>query len=244
MKIKFLILFICFFTVLTFPKSYEIKVSAVDIQNKGDDLDVQIGIRILSEAYKRIGYDMVVTYLPGERALYSSNNGETDGELMRKKGLEKEYPNLIMVPTSVTSVEFSVFTLGSFFDVKGWSSLEPYSVSYTRGLKFIEDSLTKDTKWDAVNTIDQAFQKLSTGRIDLVVHTKIPGLLTLKQMGIKTVKVLPVNLDEIKLYHYVNIKNKKLVEPLTKVLKDMEKEGYMKKVHDEIEAELIKSILK
>ncbi|MCX7217725.1 MAG: ABC transporter substrate-binding protein, partial [Burkholderiales bacterium] len=42
---------------------------------------------IITEAYRRLGMQVVVRKLPGERSLRSANNGEMDGELYRKLGM-------------------------------------------------------------------------------------------------------------------------------------------------------------
>lgn len=57
-----------------------------------------IAEQVLKQAYLRLGLQLQVKKLPGERSLYGANNGETDGELYRKIGMERDYPNLVIIP--------------------------------------------------------------------------------------------------------------------------------------------------
>lgn len=82
--------------------------------------------RIISEAFRRTGYEIKIVSLPSERALINANAGIEDGNFIRVAGLNKLYPNLIMVPEKITAHEFVVFTKSAFFEIVGWKSLQPY----------------------------------------------------------------------------------------------------------------------
>ncbi|WP_319522664.1 hypothetical protein [uncultured Desulfosarcina sp.] len=97
-----------------------------------------ISSKVLIEAYADIGYKVSITILPTERAIRESNMGRYDGEVMRIKGHEKNYPNLVMVPVPINRIEITVFTRDLEFEVTGWKDLGPYSIAYERGVKLIE----------------------------------------------------------------------------------------------------------
>jgi len=91
-----------------------------------------IAERILREAYRRIGRELEVKAMPGERSLLSANSGDTDGELYRRAGIDKAYPNLLMVPVALQQYEIVVFSKLRQFDVRGWESLRPYKLGFVK----------------------------------------------------------------------------------------------------------------
>jgi polar amino acid transport system substrate-binding protein len=198
------------------------------------DPATEIAEKIMTEAYKRIGLTMDIRYFPGERALETANSGDVDGELYRKNGIEQTFPNLIRIPFVISKNDFVVFTKSKSFKVKGWESLAPYSVGYQRGVKAIEMNLTKDTKAEAVTTLEQAFKKLDQGRSDVVIDARLSGLRLLKDMRLNGIGIVEPPLAQIENFHYLHVKNKHLVEPLTMSLQQMEKEGVLQKLQQQV----------
>lgn len=96
---------------------------------------------IMTEAYRRLGYDLKVYKMPASRSLFMANRGEVDGELFRVDNIDKAYPDLVKVPVDLYSIEKVAFTKNKFFTVDGWNSLAPYRVGYRRGIKVAELNL-------------------------------------------------------------------------------------------------------
>ncbi len=69
-----------------------------------------ISAKILTEAYKKLGYKVDFNFLPAKRSLAWANNGTTDREMARIRGIEQKYPNLIPVPTSIINLNSAAFT--------------------------------------------------------------------------------------------------------------------------------------
>lgn len=197
---------------------------------------------VMKEAYRRLGMKLEVQTMPGERALQSSNSGQVDGELYRKKDISKAYPNLIVIPVPVVSIDENVFTKGKRFPVTGWGSLVPYTVGYRIGIKIIEDNLVKGTKAEPVATLDQLFKKLDEGRTDVVIETNLSGLQTIKKLRLTGVIMLEPPIVQSPLFHCLNVKNKRLVEPLTTVLRQMEKEGTIKTLQQKAVRDFMNSL--
>lgn len=193
----------------------------------------QVALKVMTEAYKRLGITMIIKNFPGERALQTANAGVVDGELYRRKEVENDYPNLIRIPVPITVAEVVVFTKGKHFPVEGWKSIRPYKVGYIRGIKMIEANLPKGGVFEPVNNNEQAFLKLEAGRTDLVVGVRAAGLITISHLGLKGIEVLEPPLITNDLYHFLYIKNQHLVKPLTEVLQQMQKEGFIKKTIDD-----------
>lgn len=191
--------------------------------------------RVMAEAYKRLGLTMEIKRFPGERAIQSANAGLVDGELFRKKeGIEHAYPNLIRVPVVISLADFVVFTKGKVFRVEGWKSLLPYKVGYVRGVKAIELNLVPGTKAEVVTNHALAFQKLAAGRSDVVVAVRSTGQETISGLGLKGITILEPPLVTIQSYHYLNVKNQRLLKPLTTVLRQMEHEGIIRNIQQQV----------
>lgn len=174
----------------------------------------------LTKAYHSIGCQFTLKKLPGLRALVESNAGRTDGELIRKDGLNVEYPNLIQVKVPVTTISLRAFSAKKEIVLKNnWQSLEKYSIAYERGTIVIEKNLRKAAKLQTVDNIKASFLALKRGRLDIVLIDKSSGIKLIKELELeKDIFIIPSFEVETKLYHYLHKKNVHLVEPLEKAL--------------------------
>jgi polar amino acid transport system substrate-binding protein len=207
---------------------------AIDISTLvGADPAGDVAEKIMLEAYRRMGIALTVHRQPGERSLVSANSGEMDGELYRKVGMELVYPNLVIVPVPLQTYEIVVFSLGTRFTIAGWDSLRPYSLGFVRGVKIIEQNTT-GMRIFPVQTIDQAFQMLSLGRIDVVIGNRRSALAAIKAMKLDGVQMLEPALAAFPVYHYLNKKNAALVPRLGNVLQQMRNEKLIEKIQNSV----------
>ena len=195
-----------------------------------------IAERIMEAAYRKLGLSQQVHYLPGERSLRSANNGEMDAELYRKLGMDRDYPNLVIVPVPLLTYEIVIFTHGTNFIVNGWDSLRPYTIGFVKGIKIIEQN-TIGMKLESAPTMRQAFQKMLLGRSDIVIANRISGLATLSEMKQSDITVLMPPLATFPVYHYVNKKHAALVPGLTDILQKMQKDKTIENIHNAVMAE-------
>jgi polar amino acid transport system substrate-binding protein len=187
----------------------------------GDDPAATVAELVLREAYRRLGRTLVVHQLPGERSLVYANDGKMDGELYRKLGLDRDYPNLVIVPVPLLTFELVIFTRGTSFVVNGWDSLRPYSLGFMRGNKIAQEN-TKGMKVEQVSTMQQACEKLVMGRTDLVLGHRASGMAVVRSQKLEGITVLEPPLASFPVYHYLNRKHEALVPELTRVLKQMQ----------------------
>lgn len=195
-----------------------------------------IAERVLQEAYRRLGMSIGVIKVPGERSLFSADHGQVDGELYRKLGMEREYPNLRIVPVPLLTYEIVIFTLGTTFVVNGWDSLRPFTIGFVKGIKIIEQN-TQGMKLEPTATMRQAFLKMTLGRSDIVVANRNSGLSVLKEMKLQEVKVLEPPLATFPVFHYLHKKHEALIPKLTTVLQQMQKEKVIEKIQKAVMAE-------
>jgi polar amino acid transport system substrate-binding protein len=206
--------------------------------SRPEGLLADISEQVLKEAYQRLGINTKYVILPAERALMASNRGEVDGEVMRRKDIEKTYKNLVIVPVSVVKLEGMAFVKKVSFKLAGWDSIKPYTIGIEIGVKWAEDG-TKGLKAVPVAHLTQAFSMLDVGRNDVVLASRIDGLQTIKNLKLKEIKALEPPLTTIQLFHFVHSKNVALIPKITKVLQDMEKEGRIQKIENQAAAKLL-----
>jgi polar amino acid transport system substrate-binding protein len=190
-----------------------------------------ISKEVLREAYRKLGYTVRFAHLPGLRALEWANAGETDGDVVRIKGTEKKFPNLIPVPTPVIHFKGVAFTKNVEKDIKTWSDLKGFRIGIIRGIRYSEIH-TKGLNPFKAHDMTHLFTLLDRGRIDIAVAVLEAGLIEVhnnfKDSGIH---VIGSPLYVAPLYHFVNVKHKDLVNRLNQELAGMENSGEMEEIH-------------
>jgi len=181
-----------------------------------------VSVLILEEAYREIGYDVKVERFPNERALIYANNGKTDGDVSRIKGLNKKYENLVRVPVAINFLEAYAFMKPGSPVINDWPEFEGHRVVCVRGIKFVEKILRDNSlSCTVVGRFNQALKLISMGRMDATIFPKMVGVNAIRKFGVEDVVPIGKPLKTIPLFHYVNIKNTGLVPELTAVLEKM-----------------------
>ena len=98
--------------------------------------------QLLKELFRRLARNVVVKFVPAERAMLNLDQGLDDGCLSRITGLTKTYPNIRQIPEMSLERDFVVFSKRSDIVVKGWQSLKPYHVAFITGWKILERNAT------------------------------------------------------------------------------------------------------
>ncbi|MET0084428.1 MAG: transporter substrate-binding domain-containing protein [Sedimenticola sp.] len=234
MKLTTLFLAVFFFTVLAIPVNAQ--TNMVFTAPSGSPMGL-ISERVLQEAYGKIGISIRVDKVPGKRALASSNSGKVDGEANRIANINEKFTNLIMIPVPVVNIKMVAFSKQETFPVNGWESLKPYNIGIRRGIR-ISDEGTKGMQRQLVDDYHQLFTLLDLGRVEVVVAPHLVGLIEMKKSNIKDVKTLEPPLIETKLYHYLHKKHESLVPKITASLREMEAEGDIERIQDQVTMEL------
>ena len=124
---------------------------------------------LYQELATRTGIQIEIQELPAERALGNANDGIDDGDVCRIAGLEKTYPNLVMVPEQVMRIQMGVFTRDENFKVNGPESLKPYDVGIVTGWKILERTIVDTRSRQTLATAEQLFTMLHEKRIDVAL---------------------------------------------------------------------------
>jgi len=200
----------------------------------------ELGLRVLTEAYECIGIAIRDTGLPAERSLVEANKGTYDGEVVRVKGIEARYPNLLPVPVVVTTAEGMAFTKKLDIVMDGWASLAPYSIVIRRGLKFAEKG-TRGMKVTLVTTYDESFKLVSKGRYDVTVCDRLAGYYFIRKFDYADLKALEPPINTFPLYHYLHKKNTSLIPEITTILSQMQAEGRLVAIRAAFVDEMLQS---
>ncbi|MDE1463985.1 transporter substrate-binding domain-containing protein [Spartinivicinus poritis] len=204
---------------------------------EGADLLVQLVILVMKEAYHNIGGELEVRYYPGwKRTLIEANKGNTDGELFRIYGTNRDYPNLVMVPVAVAHIEGVAFTGKEElkrFTISGWRSIQHNTIGYIRGIRFITNGTKGFSGVEVLSSMEQLLQSVNSQHLDFGINDRITLVPFLKANEYSNIKILEPPLQKIKLYHYLHRRNSKLVKQITKVLETMASENRIKAIRDD-----------
>ena len=201
-----------------------------------------------TEAFRRLGIQLIVSILPSPRAGTYSNSGEVDGELARISDYNSKFPNLIKVDEPNFWVKFSAFATDPLIKITNWESLKKghYQIGYLRGGKKVAEQLFKTIPADqltAVHTLEQAHNMLIFGRVDIVVTFDIPmqSYLNLQDYQYKddttghNQNIYNISdLEEITSHAWLYQSHRKLAPQLSNVLREMKAEGLFQKYSEQV----------
>ena len=186
---------------------------------------------IIRRAYAYLDIAVAYKASPSERALQMSNKGLVDGELVRIKGIEATYPNLIRVPVSHVTAEQMAFGRDPSVKIDGWNSLKPYRLAFHRGYKVAERN-TVGMDRHLSGTDVNAFIMVENGRVDIAIANRFTGAKIISDHGLKGVVMLLPPVQRDPLYHYLHARHRALVADITRVLKSMESQGEMARIRE------------
>jgi len=229
--VKAMLAVLLFFSSMsTFSQQTTIVLNSAFNNPISNETQTGFGDKVLSEAFKRMGYKLETSRLPAERALINANKGIDDGDLLRISGLQKKYPNLIQVPEKIMDMDVMLFTKNKpSFKVKGWDSIRSHSISIITGWKVFELNLGAKVDITKTDNIQQIFTMLKKNRADFAGHERWTGLAFLKDNKITDITMLEPPLISTPLYTYLHKKHKKLVPQLSAQIKKMKQDGSIKK---------------
>lgn len=186
---------------------------------------------LAKEAFARLGIELDVVVVPAERALINSNKGIDDGNLLRIKGLEKRYPNLIRVPEKMMNSEFVGYAITQIPMAPGWQRLKGQIVSFPKGWKIFENNTKQAAKVEMVRDPVQMFRLLKNSKVDIALYEKWQGIVQARKAQLNEFLVLDPAFIELEMFMYLNNKHAKLVPKLAKTLKEMKADGTYQKIY-------------
>jgi polar amino acid transport system substrate-binding protein len=194
--------------------------------------------QVLTEAFRRIGYQLETVHMPAERALINANRGIDDGELARVGGLQKKYPNLIQVPETFLTVDMVLYSKNyPSFVVDGWQSVASHSLAIISGWKIMEENFGKlgaRVEIIKTDTPEQSFSLLENDRVDFIAYSNWSGLGYIEAHDITDVVLLDPPLASPEFYVYLHKKHKSIVPELAEAIKAMKADGTLQALFDKL----------
>ena len=183
----------------------------------------------MGRAYRALGLKLKVECFPGKRALYKSNQGQTDAELNRVKLSGTSYPNLIRVPEAIFKVRGMAYVWDKNLAVRSKQDLRGHRVGIVRGIKWVTE-FTEGLSPKNVSTAYDLFKLLAQQKIDIALEADFTGHEALKSFSDRGIDIVGNPMIELPVYHYVHKKNRHLVEPLNRELEKMNRLGEIDKI--------------
>ncbi len=192
-----------------------------------------LAVKVVQEAYRRIGITVHVNEYPALRALHISNSGAVDGELFRGEGVQERFTNLVPISVPLFENEWVAFSRDQSIQLKGCQDLRTYKVAIERGVPPAENC-TKGMKVFALTNEVQMFKMVNVGRADIAVDALLDGKAVMSANNIQGVKALMPPLFRAKIYHYLHDKNKHLIPQVTDAIQEVLDEGLLLQYEKEI----------
>ncbi|MEH6343583.1 MAG: transporter substrate-binding domain-containing protein [Bermanella sp.] len=183
-----------------------------------------VAVGLIKSAYKKLGIEIEIHRLPGARSILQVDRGELDAELMRIKGMENTYDNLVPINIHLLYMQVAAFSKLKEISVQSWQDLKPYKIAYELGFKLLEKN-TKGMKVIKTTDPHQAFRLLNENKVEVVIDLKLDGMAYINQQGFKNIKMIKPALKNFAVFHYVHIKHKHLVPQLEQALVTMHESG-------------------
>jgi len=193
--------------------------------------------RILTEAYDRIGFDVVIRRYPAARALVMANEGSVDGEAGRGAVIEEDNRNLVRVPTPLYMNRIVAFSRQPYLNTsRGWDSLAGYKLGVVTGYRFVE-KMTRQFDCDDFNSYSALFTALDNDRIDVAVSEYLEALPTVSKLRLDRVGAHAPPLALNPMYHYLHKEKAWMIPDIDASLRAMRESGRMDEILKGLEEE-------
>ncbi|MBC8158574.1 MAG: transporter substrate-binding domain-containing protein [Alphaproteobacteria bacterium] len=221
MRLAFVLLVLCWLP-LQAAKAESLKISAPEFP------EAEAITRLLKEVYGQLGYDLERVVRPAKRSLVEVNNGSSDAELARVTGAESEYPNLVRVTEPVFALSFSALVNSkSKHWLSSWEEIEKYRIGFPRGYRLL-DIRTKGMNAQSVSDPAAVSRMVKVGRIDIgIVVTSDAHRFASESDDIV---VLKPPIEAVTLYHYLNVKHRRLVPAMEIILIQLNDSGRAREI--------------
>lgn len=176
---------------------------------------------LLNEAYARLGITAQFIDVPFGRSLLESNKGALDGEIARVLRVTQHYPNLIAVPYVLFDTDVYVYINDSRCRACTLETVP--SIAFVRGSVIVEERLKKlpaSRQVISAGTIDSAKSLFLTGKVDAVIFAAY-------RLNAKAnFEMSEHYLFSLPDYHLLHRSHQALIQPLTAMLFQLEREGF------------------
>lgn len=180
---------------------------------------------IYEQAFAELGYDLVMHYRPGQRALIEAESGVTDGECVRVHDYLERHPdsNLTKVDVLLSSSTLEFWSRDPDRKVTDLSELQgsDQRIGYTEGMVAIE-ALAEHPQLGSAQPVPStrhALKMLSAGRLDLYLGVSREVHEEYHQLDVPAPLYPSGELFTLKGYLYLHKRHHDLVDELADALR-------------------------
>lgn len=187
---------------------------------------------LVAEMFRRIGVQAeVYTHPSSERALVNANRGDDGGVVARIRGLEAQYPNLVVIPEKIFDNDFVACTLGEEFPTPDWQALASRHVAFIRGWRIFEANLSAHQRLTRVRDADQLFELLQRQRVEVALYERWQALWHARVQRIP-LRVLEPPFARQAMFAYLNRKHAEWAPHAASALAAMKVDGSYRQIFD------------
>ncbi len=194
---------------------------------------VNISEAVAREAFRRAGLTLVLRRASMAQSIELANAGEVDGELHRIADVVKQYPNLVVVPTPINTVDVGIYGAREDFARKSRAELRKETVVIQRGI-FALQKATQGMAVTDTQTPSSAFDMLLNGRVDAAVLPVINTEYNLVDLGVKGIVRWPYLWASEPLHLLLHKRNANLVPRIEGALAAMQREGLIRRYYSDV----------
>ncbi|MGE4422050.1 MAG: substrate-binding periplasmic protein [Pseudodesulfovibrio sp.] len=187
-------------------------------------------LKVLKEAYSRIGVEVRGKRLPAARSLEMAEGGLVDGEVNRIKAIEEQYPRLIRIDVPVNRLEGVVMTCNTSLEHVSLEAIRKLHLGIKIGNRYAEmltDGMPTVTKLPHEAKL---MTLLLEGRLDALLVDRAWADAEMAKPGMGCLRVNEPPLVVVPLYHYLNRKHAALVPLITAELRVMRESGEIDRI--------------
>jgi len=199
-----------------------------------------IGIDVTLEAFKRMGYEATVTFVPFKRATEMIQSGAADmltdvnrNEEREVYGIFNEEPILFSCTNLFVKVDSTIEFTGDLFELSEYTF--GINRGYTHGKEFDDAFANNLLIVEEAEDTPQNIEKLINGRIDILLENKLVVLMNAKEMDCQDqIKALNPEYREAALYNMFSKKNElyEMAELFNEKVIEIKEDGTFQKIYD------------
>ena len=184
--------------------------------------------RLLKEVYRQGGHDIELVVRPAKRSLIEVNNGTSDAEMARVTGAETEYPNLVRVKEPIFALSFSaIVNSKSKHWLSSWEEIAKHRIGYPRGYRLLDVRTKNMNALTAKDPVTIA-KMVKAGRINVGIIVTSDANRFVSEVG--KIAVLRPPIEVVTLYHFLNVKHRRLIPAMEKILIKLNDSGRTKEI--------------
>ncbi|WP_050813958.1 substrate-binding periplasmic protein [Pseudodesulfovibrio mercurii] len=191
-------------------------------------------LKVLKEAYKRLGITIEGRQMPAARSLEMAEGGLVDGEVNRIRAIEEEYPHLLRIDVPVNRLEGVVVTCNSRLEHVTMEAVRKLHLGIKIGNRYAE--MLTDGMPDVVRLPreDRLMILLLEGRLDALLVDRAWAESELAKPGMQCLRINEPPVIVVPLYHYLNNSHADLVPRITGELRAMHDSGEIDRILGDI----------